>query len=74
METPIQEMDKNSSVCVSVCVCCYVTHKWESDDRSLKAPSGISDMSLPWRDLSERGRENEGDEKEEGAQKYRKGV
>lgn len=29
----------------------YVTHRWESDDRSLKAPSGISDMSLPWRDL-----------------------
>lgn len=27
------------------------THRWESDDRSLKAPSGISEMSLPWRDL-----------------------
>lgn len=32
-------------------MCWSVTHRWESDDRSLKAPSGISDMSLPWRDL-----------------------
>lgn len=34
-----------------ICVCLSVTHRWESDDRSLKAPSGISDMSLPCRDL-----------------------
>lgn len=32
-------------------LCLCVTHRWESDDRSLKAPSGMSDMSLPWRDL-----------------------
>lgn len=45
-----------------VCVCVYVTHRWESDDRSLKAPPGISDMSLPWRDLrkgEKRGRKRE---------------
>lgn len=32
----------------------YATHRCESEDRSLKAPSGIRDMSLPWRDLRER--------------------
>lgn len=33
------------------CVCFSATHRCESEDRSLKAPSGIRDMSLPWRDL-----------------------
>lgn len=37
--------------CVRVCF--YTTHRCESEDRSLKAPSGIRDMSLPWRDLGE---------------------
>lgn len=32
----------------------YATHRCESEDKSLKAPSGIRDMSLPWRDLRER--------------------
>lgn len=34
-----------------LCVCFNPTHRCESEDRSLKAPSGIRDMSLPWRDL-----------------------
>lgn len=45
-------------------VCFYITHRWESDDRSLKAPSGISDMSLPWRDLTQ-------DERRRGREKKR---
>lgn len=46
-----------------ICVCVYITHRWESDDRSLKAPSGISDMSLPWRDLRKGNRRKKREEK-----------
>ncbi len=45
VDTSFLDTHMNSDLCV------YVTYRWESDDRSLKAPSGISDMSLPWRDL-----------------------
>lgn len=59
MDTSILENDMSGDVCVCLCVCFGATHRWESDDRSLKAPSGISDMSLPWRDLRKGEREKE---------------
>lgn len=39
---------------------CVTTYKWESEDTSLKMPSGSSEISLPWRDLKGEG---EGEDK-----------
>lgn len=35
---------------------CVTTYKWESEDTSLKMPSGSSEISLPWRDLKGEGK------------------